>query len=93
MISAQRIRLDRASAASHDLNRLLDEPGPGVGEDYENSFWGFGAGKARREGRAERKRLRRPGKTRMRREFGLKASLRSERRSQRLGTLIARDGL
>jgi hypothetical protein len=22
----QRIRLDRASAASHDLNRLLDEP-------------------------------------------------------------------
>jgi len=27
MVSAQRIRLDRASEASHDLNRLLDEPG------------------------------------------------------------------
>jgi hypothetical protein len=25
----QRLRLDRARAASHDLNRLLDEPGPG----------------------------------------------------------------
>jgi hypothetical protein len=25
---AERIRLDRASAASHDLNRLLDKPGP-----------------------------------------------------------------
>jgi hypothetical protein len=24
----QRLRLDRASEASHDLNRLLDEPGP-----------------------------------------------------------------
>ncbi len=25
---AQRIRLDRASEASHDLNRLLDKPVP-----------------------------------------------------------------
>jgi hypothetical protein len=29
-ITAQRIRLDRDREASHDLNRLLDEPGPGV---------------------------------------------------------------
>jgi hypothetical protein len=28
---AQRLRLDRDREASHDLNRLLDEPGPAAG--------------------------------------------------------------
>jgi len=58
----QRIRLDRASEASHELNRLVDEPGPGarVDLDYENSFWEFMIGEARQEQRAWRKRRWRP---------------------------------
>ena len=38
LYEAQRIRLDRASAASHDLNRLLDKPGPQRRETAE--AWG-----------------------------------------------------
>ena len=37
---AQRIRLDRAREASHDLNRLLDEPGRGAAEPPEDIYCG-----------------------------------------------------
>ena len=45
----KRIRLDRESEASHDLNRLLDEPGCEGGKvsGYENSFLDFTAREAR----------------------------------------------
>ena len=42
---AQRIRLDRDREASHDLNRLLDEPGPGprvLAALTENMYLGNG---------------------------------------------------
>ena len=51
LVHACRIRLDRASRASHDLNRLLDEPGPQRGgQAMKIAFWVSRAARPARSG-------------------------------------------